>query len=153
MSHDGDCSNPGIVARQGWMQVLARAGRALHHYDEQLRDCDHSFIRPAQTGMAMVRAAMGGHGAPFNLGEMTVSRCVVQMADGRQGFSFVAGRDCRHAELAALADAHLLGPDQGWWLRTLIEPLAAEQQRERRSRHERSVATQVDFVTMVRGDD
>lgn len=153
MSCELDHTDPSVLARQRWMQVLARSGQALSEHDQRLRDCQHHFIRPAQTGMAMVRGAAGGQGAAFNLGEMTVSRCVVQLHDGRQGFSYVAGRDLRHAELAALADARLQGPEHDHWQQTLIEPLLAEQQRVRNERHARSLATQVDFVTMVRGED
>src|SRR5690606_11621252 len=104
-----------VAARQRWMQVLAKAGRDLYAHEPALRDCVHEFIRPAQPGMAMVRAAMMGQGTQFNVGEMTVTRCAVQLDDGRQGFAYVAGRDTRHAELAALADAHLQGGDQARW--------------------------------------
>ena len=93
-----------MTPRQHWMRVLARAGSQLLAHDDELRRCEHRFIRPAQVGMVMVRGRMGGSGAPFNLGEMTVTRCVVQLADGRSGHSYVAGRSKRHAELAALAD-------------------------------------------------
>lgn len=153
MSSELGHSDPRIALRQRWMLVLARSGKAIYQHDRLLRDCVHHFVRPAQTGMAMVRGSAGGQGAPFNLGEMTISRCVVQLDDGRQGFSYVAGRDLRQAELVALADAHLQGSEYEQWNRLLIEPLHEQQQRVRQARHIRSLDTQVDFVTMVRGDD
>ncbi len=41
----------------------------------------------------MVRGRAGGTGAPFNLGEMTVTRCSVTLDDGRVGHAYVPGRD------------------------------------------------------------
>ncbi|HLV29614.1 MAG TPA: phosphonate C-P lyase system protein PhnG [Burkholderiaceae bacterium] len=139
--------------RQQWMRVLAGARHRLPEFAEALRCVEHRYIRPAETGMVMVRGRAGGTGGAFNLGEMTVTRCVVQLADGRHGYSYVAGRDKRHAELAALADAQLQGEDQALWMERLIEPLQREQQAARAAAEARSAATKVDFVTMVRGDD
>ena len=103
--------------------------------------------------MTLVRGRMGSTGSPFNLGEMTVTRCVVRLADGRTGYSYVAGRDKRHAELAALADAHLQGADAAAWQARLIEPLARTQA-ERRAAQEAEIATtKVEFFTLVRGED
>ena len=42
----------------------------------------HDEVRPVETGLVMVRGRMGGDGAPFNLGEATVTRCAVQLATG-----------------------------------------------------------------------
>lgn len=139
--------------RQQWMKVLAGAGSRLSDYSDALRQVEHRFIRPAETGMVMVRGRMGASGAPFNLGEMTVTRCVVQLADGRHGHSYVAGRSRRQAELAALADAQLQGEGQARWMESLIEPLRREQQARRAAKEAQSAATKVDFVTMVRGED
>ena len=121
-------SDPTIAARQRWMGVLARARREeLDAHADALRDADYHLLRAAETGMTLVRGRMGGTGSPFNLGEMTVTRCVVRLGDGRTGYSYVAGRDKRHAELAALADAHLQGADAAAWQARLIEPLARTQ--------------------------
>ena len=139
--------------RQHWMKVLAGAGHRLSDYSETLRHVEHRFIRPAETGMVMVRGRMGATGAPFNLGEMTVTRCVVQLADGRHGYSYLAGRSKQQAELAALADAHLQGDDYTRWMETLIEPLRRAQDAQRAAKEAQSAATEVDFVTMVRGED
>ena len=59
----------------------------------------------------MVRGRAGGGGAPFNLGEMTATRCTVRTDGGFVGHAYVAGRDERLAELAALVDALLQDPD------------------------------------------
>ena len=57
----------------------------------------------------MVRGRAGGTGAPFNLGEMTVTRCSLQLADGTVGHAYVPGRDRDHARRAAICDALMQG--------------------------------------------
>jgi alpha-D-ribose 1-methylphosphonate 5-triphosphate synthase subunit PhnG len=149
-------SNPdaGHAARQRWIGVLAHTRRAdLALHEAALRDAEYQMIRAPEIGMTLVRGRMGGSGAPFNLGEMTVTRCVVRLADGRTGYSYLAGRDKAHAELAALADAHLQGPQQSHWLRELIEPLAQAQAVRRAQQQAETAATKVDFFTLVRGEN
>ena len=53
----------------------------------------------------MVRGRIGGDGAPFNLGEATVTRAAVRLASGEVGFGYVLGRDSEKARLIAFADA------------------------------------------------
>ena len=146
-------SDPQIAARQRWMSVLARAGNQLANYEQALKDSDYSLIRAPETGMALVRGRMGGTGSAFNLGEMTVTRCVVRLSDGRTGYSYVAGRNKQHAELAALADAHLQGADQQQWMLRLIDPLRAVQQAQQAATAAETATTQVEFFTLVRGED
>lgn len=139
--------------RQRWMQVLARAGDALAEYESQLAGVSYRCIRKPETGMAMVRGRTGGTGQAFNLGEMTITRCVVQLPDGRAGYSYIAGRDKRHAELAALADALLLGDEKATLMQSMIEPLARSQQLARQAREAEVAASKVDFFTLLRGEN
>ncbi|MGE4422323.1 MAG: phosphonate C-P lyase system protein PhnG [Pseudodesulfovibrio sp.] len=143
-------------ARKEWMGVLARSGTesleaAYARLDPEPR-FDH--LRPPEVGMAMVRARAEARGERFNLGEMTMCRCSVRLADGSVGHGFVAGRDRRHAELAALFDALLQDPDSGPALRrAVIDPLSASLAEGRRERAAKTAATRVNFFTMVRGED
>jgi len=142
------------LARQQWIGVLAHARSAdLQPHEAALRDAEYQLIRAPEIGMTLVRGRMGGTGAPFNVGEMTVTRCVVRLADGRTGYSYLAGRDKVHAELAALADAHLQGAQQAHWLKELIEPLTRAQAARRAEKEAETAATKVEFFTMVRGDN
>jgi len=104
-------------------------------------------VRGPETGLVMVRGRAGGSGSPFNLGEMTVTRCTVRIASGTAGHAYVAGRDERQAELAAVADAVL--QDAGGGLsETLVAPLAEAQAAQRRGRAEKAAATRVEFFAM-----
>lgn len=145
-------SDAPMAARQRWMAVLARAGGQLQQHAQALQDTEYQLLRPAEVGMSMVRGRLGGSGSLFNLGEMSVTRCVVRLADGRTGYSYVAGRDKQHAELAALADAHLQGADHEQWQARLIEPLQAAQHAKQAALAAATATTQVEFFTLVRGE-
>jgi alpha-D-ribose 1-methylphosphonate 5-triphosphate synthase subunit PhnG len=138
--------------RRRWMGVLARAsadeiaGRlaALPTPPAHLR------LRGPETGLVMVRGRAGGDGAHFNLGEMTVTRCSVRLPDGRVGHAYVAGRDGRQAELAALIDAMLLDEAARTEIeQAVIAPLATAQAARREAEARRAAATRVQFFTMT----
>ena len=141
--------------RQGWMRVLAQAEPAeLDRAFAALDDLPgHQWLRKPETGMAMVRARNGGTGAQFNLGELTVTRCALLLADGTMGVAYVRGRSQRHAEQAALADALL---QTGQWhdqvRRALIEPLARAADERRDLKARTAAQSKVDFFTLVRGE-
>lgn len=150
--------NPVPVAehadRQRWIGVLAQARMTeFKRHEAALRDIEYQLIRAPEIGMTLVRGRMGGTGAPFNIGEMSVTRCVVRLADGRTGYSYLAGRDKAHSELAALADAHLQGVQQAHWMNEMIEPMARAQAARRAAKDAETAATKVEFFTLVRGED
>jgi alpha-D-ribose 1-methylphosphonate 5-triphosphate synthase subunit PhnG len=114
----------------------------------------YRLLRAPETGLVMVRGRAGGTGAPFNLGEMTVTRCSVELGDGRVGHAYVAGRDPRHAETAAVLDAMLQDPAGRTALETaVVEPLVAAREARHRAARARADATRVEFFTMVRGEE
>jgi len=143
-----------LSPRQHWIGVLARAFRSeLLPHEGGLGGVDYHLIRAPEIGMTLVRGRMGGDGAPFNVGEMSVTRCVVRLADGRTGYSYLAGRDKVHAELAALADAHLQGAQPSIWLSDLILSLANAQAERRAQKEADTAATKVEFFALVRGEN
>lgn len=138
-------------ARQHWMSVLARAPAAAIEagLTREAPLPAWTRVRGPETGLVMVRGRAGGSGSPFNLGEMTVTRCTVRLESGATGHAYVAGRDERQAELAAVADALLQNPATGAALSaSLIEPLAQDQREQRRTRAEKAAATRVEFFAM-----
>ncbi len=143
-----------IQMRRQWMSILARASQGELEAAWQLlsEKPGYHLLRPPETGLAMVQARMGGTGRPFNLGEMTITRCTVRTGQGRAGHAYVPGRRPRHAELAAVFDA-LLQDDicRDELLKTLIRPLQEQEEQRRQSLGLKASATKVDFFTMVRG--
>jgi len=142
-------------ARQRWMSVLAQA--APEDVEESWNELEerpaYRLLRRPEIGSVMVRGRAGGTGAPFCLGEMTVTRCSVAL-DGRVGHAYVQGRSAPHAERAAVFDALLQDPLRRASLEmTVIEPLAERREAVRRKMAARVAGTRVEFFTMVRGEE
>jgi alpha-D-ribose 1-methylphosphonate 5-triphosphate synthase subunit PhnG len=138
-------------ARRRWMSVLARA--AADELETSLAATGgaplYQRLRGPESGLVMVRGRAGGGGAAFNLGEMTVTRCTVRTETGQVGHAYIAGRDTRQAELAAVLDALLQDPARGDAVRTgVIAPLAAEQAARRAQVAQKAAATKVQFFAM-----
>lgn len=110
-------------------------------------------VRAPETGLVMLRGRMGGDGAPFNLGEASVSRAAVRLATGETGFSYLFGRDRRKARAAAVLDA--LVQVDSWRARLApgLSEIAGRLEAEARSAARRTAATRVDFFTLARGED
>ncbi|WP_236033912.1 phosphonate C-P lyase system protein PhnG [Belnapia mucosa] len=138
--------------RRRWMGLLARADAATiaARLAEAPALPPHIRLRGPETGLVMTRGRQGGDGAPFNLGEMTVTRCSVRLEDGTVGHAYVAGRDARQAELAAVLDAALQDPDRRpALLAAVIEPLAAAEAARTAREAAKAAATRVEFFTMA----
>ena len=144
------------AARQAWMSLLARAEpedleSAWAALEAKPR---WRWLRKPETGLVMVRGRAGGSGQAFNLGEMTVTRCVLTTDDGATGHAHVAGRDARHAELAAAFDALLQDETRREALEdSLLGPLRRKRAAAERDRAQKAAATRVEFFTLVRGED
>lgn len=145
----------GIEARRRWMGVLAQADPAA--LDKRVRALAlpaFTTLRPAEPGLVLVRGRMGGDGAAFNLGEMSVTRCAVRIDESDiVGFAWVAGRDRRHAEQAARVDALMQTARRDEIEAAVIAPLAAAGAARRAASHAKAQTTRVDFFTLVRGED
>jgi alpha-D-ribose 1-methylphosphonate 5-triphosphate synthase subunit PhnG len=150
------------LERRRWLAQLARAPRVTL---ESALDAvcaggplpAFEWLRAPQTGLAMVRARIGGTGDPFNAGEATVTRAVLRLKSddgaGAVGIAYQLGRDKRRAELAALADAMLQTTSWSDAVREqLVVPLARVLDEERRERAANTASSRVDFYTMVRGE-
>lgn len=148
-------SSDKTAERRAAMAVLAQAPAAdIEHGLDRVGTFAFNELRPAETGLVMLRGRIGGDGAPFNVGEASVTRAAVQLETGEIGFSYVLGRDAKKARLAALCDA--LWQSQAH--RTVIEqhvlaPLRDAQQRQQALKRAQTAATRVDFFTLVRGED
>ncbi len=142
--------------RQQWMSVLAKSdtGQLLTIWQSLQLEPEYQFIRQPESGLTMLRGRIGGSGQPFNMGEMTLTRCAVRLSSGTLGISYIAGRSKQHALTAALADA-LLQEEQSAALlqQQLIAPLQQQLTKARSERSAQANSTKVDFFTLVRGED
>jgi alpha-D-ribose 1-methylphosphonate 5-triphosphate synthase subunit PhnG len=146
--------NRQVARRKAVMAVLTHSqakeiaahlsGIALPAYED---------LRQAEIGLVMVRGRIGGDGAPFNLGEATVSRAAVRLASGEIGFGYTLGRDNAKARMIALCDALVQSPEFAGAVETMvITPLRAALLAAQQQKAAQAAATKVDFYTMVRGE-
>jgi alpha-D-ribose 1-methylphosphonate 5-triphosphate synthase subunit PhnG len=143
--------------RQAWMAVLARASR------EELAALAATVAWPAfevlkapETGSVMVEARAGGSGGRFNLGEATVTRCVVRLTGGATenvtGYAYALGGDKAQARLAAVLDALLQTEPEDGAAYLGVASLAAAQAARRDLASRKAAATKVEFFTLVRSE-
>jgi len=143
------------------MALLARAPVALleQRLPTHLQNIPRQWLRAPETGLYMVQGRVGGSGARFNLGELTVTRCALRcLADGVTpppvGVAYVLGRSPRHAELAALIDALVQIERMRTALeQAVLEPLRQHLDDERTRRHAAAQSTRVNFFTLAREAD
>lgn len=143
------------ATRKAWMSLMAKApeGRVAELLDQAMTRPQFTWLRAPEVGSVMVRGRAGGTGAPFNLGEMTVTRCALKLDTGEVGHAYVQGRRKADAEASALVDA-LMQTDAADGLReALLNPLETDLMARRSTRAGKAAATKVDFFTMVRGED
>ena len=113
----------------------------------------HEDLREPENGLVMVRGRVGGDGAPFNLGEATVSRAVVRLSTGEVGFGYTLGRDRHKAKLIALCDAMVQSEEFAAAVEAdVIAPLRTAMIERQNRKSAEAAATRVDFYTLVRGE-
>lgn len=145
---------PPRYERKEWLSVLAKAGadEIASAWATLGERPAYQALRAPEVGLILVRGRMGGLGDAFNLGEMTLTRAAVRLESGETGLAYVAGRDRRHAEIAAAVDAMMQSPV----LRPQVEgPVVGRLDRAQQERRtlgaRKAAATKVDFFTMVTG--
>lgn len=141
--------------RKLWLGLLAKApeGRVAALLDAAMTRPGFTWLRAPEIGSAMVQGRAGATGAPFNLGEMTVTRCALTLETGEVGHAYIQGRRKADAEATAIVDALMQTPAAPDIQAAVLSPLAAEAQTRKRERAAKAAATKVDFFTMVRGED
>lgn len=142
-------------ARRKIMAALAAATpEAVAEKFQTLTPPAYELVRQPETGLVMVRGRMGGTGSPFNLGEVTVTRCVVRLETGETGSAYSLGRNKQKALQSAVIDALWQRPDaRGQIEKDVIAPLEAAQADAKTTVRKETEATKVSFFTMVRGDN
>ncbi len=140
--------------RRDAISVLARAELSrITTCLEAIEVPAYDIIRQPENGLVMVRGRIGGDGAPFNLGEASVSRAAVRLASGEVGFGYTLGRDGEKARVIALCDALMQCERfKSDVERKVVEPLRQEQAAARTHQAAQTAATRVDFYTLVRGE-
>lgn len=142
--------------RKRTVDLLARAEtqELLAAWDALAEKPAAQPVRGPETGLVMVRGRIGGGGAPFNLGEVTVTRATVRLASGSVGHAQALGTDREKARLSAIFDA--LWQEEatrGFVEEKLLSAIARRIAEDNDRKADETAATRVDFFTMVRGDN
>lgn len=151
-----EAADPEIAGRRRALGLLARATpeELATPLADLWPDLAPRDLRPADTGLVMLRGRAGGDGAPFNLGEATVSRAVVELPTGERGFGHLLGRDTEQARRIAMLDAlWQRSQDRALVEARVLGPIAARLAAMAAKSAAETAATRVDFFTLVRGED
>jgi alpha-D-ribose 1-methylphosphonate 5-triphosphate synthase subunit PhnG len=142
--------------RRAAMAVVAAvpAAQLRRCWNEAAIAAEAEMLRGPETGLVAVRGRIGGGGAPFNVGEATVTRATVRLETGEVGHAYLLGRDGERARLAATVDALLQRADKAAEVEErILVPLRALNAAEENRRRAETAATKVDFFTVARGED
>ena len=152
MSTTGEISKQ--AQRKAAMAVLAHSDAAeIACLLEAIALPAYENLREPENGLVMVRGRIGGDGAPFNLGEATISRAAVRLSTGETGFGYTLGRDRQKAWMIALCDALIQTAGHAETVEAqVLGPLRDALNSERNRRATEAAATRVDFYTLVRGE-
>jgi len=151
-----EASNAETLARRRAMGLMARAraGELAEPLARFWPDILARDLKPVETGLVMLRGRAGGDGAPFNLGEATVTRAVVEIEDGVRGYGHILGRDAEQARRAAILDALWQAKESRAAVDTkVLAPILERLAAEKAKADAETAATRVDFFTLVRGED
>ena len=87
--------------RKAWMGLLAKAPerRVATLSDAEISRPAFTWLRVPEISSTIVCARAGATGAPFNLGEMTTTRCALTLNNGEVGHSYIQGRRKADAEV------------------------------------------------------
>ncbi|MFH2058198.1 MAG: phosphonate C-P lyase system protein PhnG [Pseudomonadota bacterium] len=144
-----------VINRKDWIGLLGSADPAdLESALEKLNPTlEYTHIVKPETGMLMVQAKADGSNGRFNLGEITISKCILQINGQYMGAGWTMGSNLRHAELAALFDGLFQDPVfQKTLDNTLIPLLKEKQQALNDCRLKDAADTKVEFFTLKRGE-
>ncbi|TBX99050.1 phosphonate C-P lyase system protein PhnG [Rhizobium laguerreae] len=135
------------MSRDGWISVMALSKRSdLDDIWNAIESKpDFRWIRKPEFGTVMARARADQGGSQFNFGDVSVTRCSLETADGQMGIAYVVGRDKRHAALAAILDACLQRADLKHSLFDEIAKLWEALSARRQAKLARAYATRVEF--------
>ncbi len=145
----------GKSQRQHLLSTLAQSCEKNigSYWDKLSLSPEYQYLKKPEIGMAMVRAKASSSKQIFNMGEMTVTRCVLQLTTGEIGFGYTGGRSKHKSTLIALIDACYQCVEwQSAIDENILRPLSNHLQQQKKKQQQETAESKVDFFTMVRGE-
>ena len=109
--------------------------------------------RPTHRTLGFESVKAGATGDNFNVGEVTITRCSLNLDKKIQGHGYVQGRNKYKSKIAALCDALMQTEKKEIIKRNIIDKLIKYKNNKRNEILSKTEATKVDFFTLVRGED
>ncbi len=141
--------------RKNALSILAKSALSniVECWDSVDIDPVFSFLKKPEVGMVMVRAKAGGDGQQFNMGEMTVTRCVIQLDSKEIGYGYTSGRNPKKSKIIAVIDACFQVNTLNKTIENnIISPLENILMEKESKQKNKVDSSKVDFFTMVRGE-
>lgn len=135
--------------RAEWMSVLACAAteELERHWSAFRYRPAFEWLKKPEYGAVLMQGKICGSGREYSLGQLTITRCSVQLADGRIGVAYTHGRAERHAFIAAMFDALLQNHDgAGVSASHVLAELRATRDERNRQQNAETRQTRVDFT-------
>ena len=142
-------------SRKQWLSYLATADEdyLILLWDNLNMKIEYNWLREPEIGSIMVQGKAGATGDNFNVGEVTITRCSLNLDKKIQGHGYVQGRSKNKSKIAALCDALMQTNKKEIIRRNILDKLAKYKAKKRDEILSKTEATKVDFFTMVRGED
>ena len=142
-------------SRKQWLSSLATADEnyLISLWDNLNMKIEYNWLREPEIGSIMVQGKAGATGDNFNVGEVTITRCSLNLDKKIQGHCYVQGRNKYKSKIAALCDALMQTEKKEIIKRNIIDKLIKYKNNKRNEILSKTEATKVDFFTLVRGED
>ena len=140
------------TARQDWLSILVRVPK-----DELIKVANQwifsvVILKSPEVGLMMTNGRIHSTGGSFNVGEVSLTKCVLKDAEGHLGYGHILGRSHQQAHAIAMFDLALQRADTSESAIQQLEKWRQQIDELTSQESARIEATRVDFFTMVRGE-
>ena len=141
------------MLRPEWIPIFSKTSEDLlkNSLDHINFKENYDVLLGPEVGSIMIQGRAGGTGDKFNLGEATLTKCIVKFQE-KTGYSYHLGRNLIKSEYGAILDALMQIESYHSKLLMYVKEFQEEIQKEKTKIIAGSSESKVDFFTMVRGD-
>lgn len=141
------------MLRPEWISIFSKTNESLlkNSLDHINFKENYDVLLGPEIGSNMIQGRAGGTGDKFNLGEATLTKCIVKFQE-KTGYSYHLGRNLIKSEYGAILDALMQIESYHSKLLIYVKEFQEQIQKEKIKIIADSSESKVDFFTMVRGD-
>ena len=141
------------MLRPEWISIFSKTNESLlkNSLDHINFKENYDVLLGPEIGSIMIQGRAGGTGDKFNLGEATLTKCIVKFQE-KTGYSYHLGRNLIKSEYGAILDALMQIESYHSKLLIYVKEFQEQIQKEKIKIIADFSESKVDFFTMVRGD-